>query len=135
MGMGTYACHADTVKDEFVREVCPYEMAELQSQLDNAELDWYGLAACTDRIDEAEEELAMEISEERASLIIKAYDTLFQAFQKKTGLDLQLKYHDKEDRGDEVDGHFWAVDGVYILSPAGEKYKDEIERKFWTTWG
>ena len=44
-------------------------------------------------------------------------------------------HKEREDRGDEVDGVFWKVEGVYVLSPAGEKYKDKINRAFWTEFG
>jgi hypothetical protein len=131
--MGHIMGYADTVEDKFVREICPDEIDKLQKALDGADCTWDSLASCAN-YDDLEGELSMElgIEDEHITKIVKAYDELFQAFQKKTGLDLELKYHDS---GDKADGFFWTVDGVYTLSSAGKKYIDKIERKFWTTYG
>ena len=38
-------------------------------------------------------------------------------------------------RYDDVDGHYWWVENVYVLSPAAEKMGDKIKRKFFVTFG
>jgi hypothetical protein len=56
----------------------------------------------------------------------------------RSGLSLGIGYHDCEShgcRGDEVDGIYWYVDGAYQLSPAGRKFQDKFQRKFFTSWG
>ena len=40
-----------------------------------------------------------------------------------------------DDRGDELSGGSFAVDGVYQLTPAGKKYQDKIQRKCWNEFG
>jgi hypothetical protein len=57
------------------------------------------------------------------------------------GLTLELGYHDRENdgcRGDDVDGTFWEVGGVWKLSPAAKKLKERgivIERAAWVCSG
>jgi len=133
MGMGSYANFADTVTNKFVSETCPDEMGELLRVLSDNEYTIDQLASCSDG--DIQGELEVDLDEDVALLILNTYDGLAMAFEEKTGLTLTIRYHDKEDRGDEVDGFFWEVEGVYVYSPAGEKYKDKIERKFWTNFG
>jgi hypothetical protein len=135
MGMGNYACYADTVSEDFVKEICPEELKNLQLVLgkNDFDMDRLGRAAMHGDL---EGELGLEIESEVAiNAILNVYDALCQAFRKETGLGLELMYHDKDDRGDEVDGYFWGLEGVYIYSPAGEKHKDKIQRKTWTEFG
>ena len=133
MGMGNYAQFADTVSDKFVRETCPEEINVLQEYLNKHDITWEALGDAGNYND-VEGELAINF-EEAAIEINNAYDKLCKAFKEKTGLELFARYHNGEDRGDDVDGFFWSVEGAYILSPEGEKYKDKIERKFWTIFG
>jgi len=134
MGMGNYASFADTVTNEFVTKTCPDEMAELLKVLaeNDYNLDRLAIAATDGDI---QGELEVDLDEDVALLILNTYDGFAMAFLGITGLDLSIRYKDHEDRGDEVDGMFWEVDGVYDLSAAGKKYKDKIERKFWTNFG
>ncbi len=134
MSQGTYACHADIVTDEFVREICQEEIRELDIALAASDYSLEGLGVCNDSGD-FEGEINGDLDEDSVAIIIASYKNLCKVFQEKTGLSLNIKYHNKEDKGDEVDGMFWEVDGVYILSEAGEKYKDKIERKAWTVYG
>jgi len=134
MGMGNYAYFADTVEDSFVRETCPKEIEVLEEYLDKYDCSWETLGNSSNSGD-IEGELNLDFTETEAAEIVNAYDALCKAFEEKTGLELEICYHLKEDRGDDVDGVFWAVYNVYVLSPAGVKYKDKIERKFWTVYG
>ena len=136
MGMGNYAQYADTIPDKFVRETCPEEIDILQEYLDKHDCDWGQLGdAGNFGNEDIEGELALTIGDEGAAEICNAYYALCQKFKEKTGLELDARYHNKEDRGDEVDGFFWSVDGVYVLSESGEKYKDKIQRLFFTVFG
>ena len=57
---------------------------------------------------------------------------------KTQGLILGINYHDKEgdgDQYDEVDGVFFTVDGVYGLTPAGKKFNESIDRRYYTQFG
>lgn len=137
MGMETSACYADVISYGFVSNTCPDELIALQEALKKADYDLESLAMITNYDGDLEGELEIDLGDDEANTkaIVNAYENLCFKFQEKTDLTLDLCYHAKEDRGDEVDGHFWAVGGVYVLSKAGEKYKDRIERKHWTIWG
>lgn len=134
MGMGTYANFADTVTGVFVTETCPDEMAGLLKVLaeNDYNLDQLAMSA-TDG--DVQGELEVDLDEDVALLVLNAYDGLAMAFLEATELNLDIRYKKSEDRGDEVDGVFWEVDGAYELTTAGKKYKDKIERKFWTNFG
>lgn len=135
MGMGTYANFAETVTNEFVTKTCPDEMAGLLKVLAENDYDIDRLAITSTFGGDIQGELEVDLGEDVALLVLNTYDGLAMAFLEVTGLDLNLRHNEKDDRGDEVDGMFWEVDGVYELTTAGKKYKDKIERKFWTNFG
>ena len=134
MSMGNYACHADTVEADFVKEQCPGQYEALIDYLKGIGID--DLDSVAVGLDETlgRDEID-DITEEQDKKIKELIEELVDAFVRKTNLTLSLRYHEWQDRGDDVDGAFWEVDNVYILSCAGEKYKDKIERKFWTVFG
>ena len=75
--------------------------------------------------------------------VAQALEALKAAFARATAvgdshLELSIGYHDAAqdgDRYDEVNGVFWAVDGLYQLSPAGRKFGTKVRRKFFVTFG
>lgn len=135
MGMGNYANFAEVIQEEFVKEQCPETFQKLLDVLLEADYSLETLANSA-QYDDLEGELTVDIFDEATiKKIVDAFDNLCNEFQEKIGLELMIKYHNAEDRGDEVNGVFWAVDGVYQLTPAAEKIKDKIERKFWTVFG
>ena len=133
MSHGTYACHADTVKEELVSGQCPEIFQKFTDQMDKMELEFDQVAEIYDEYNGME--VPDEWNEAEAEILEKIYRELLAEFEKKIGLSLGIRYHCPEDIGDETDGAFWEVDGVYVLSAAGKKYKDSIERLFWTTNG
>jgi hypothetical protein len=135
MSMSTSASFAETVTNEFVTKTCPEEMAGLLKVLAENEYDIDRLAMTSTFGGDIQGELEMDLDEDVALLILNTYDTLAMAFLGVTGLDLSIRHNEKDDRGDEVDGMFWEVDGVYELSVAGKMYKENITRKFWTNFG
>lgn len=123
MSMSNCACHADTVEIDFVKEQCPKEWEDFNSALleDDITFDHFCIMKTgEDELDEAIED---------------AYDALCKAFNKVTGLELGVVHHEAEDRGDELDGGSFSVEGVYGYTTAGEKHKSSIERLYWTTIG
>jgi hypothetical protein len=136
--MGTYANHADTIEESFVKETCPEELAGLLKVLAENDYDLDRLASCVTDGGDIEGELSMDFGDDYdiVKAILDAFHELCMTFQDKTqGLELNLRYHTKEDRGDEVDGKFWQVEGVYVLSEAGKNHIKKVTRKFWTNWG
>ncbi len=140
MGQGTYANHADTVEKEFLEQICPDEWKALINYLKKEKIDYDSFGAEMQEYYQQGDftynlDGDMSVDEDPWKTVLELYTALVDVFEKKTKLTLSVRYHDREDRGDEVDGAFWEVEGVYTFTPAGEKYKDKIERKFWTTWG
>jgi hypothetical protein len=135
MSSGNYAHNTDTVTDNFVNEICPDEYAALAKILIDNKSNLDGFASVATYEGDIFAELESDYEPDIARAMVDAYVALLMAFSEKTDLGLAIRYHVKEDRGDMVDGMFWEVEGVYIYSPAGEKYKKYIENKSWTTYG
>ena len=126
MGMGHAANYADCVELEFLLDTCPQEYQNLEMVMDEYDYSW-------DQIGQEAHHEQFEVDE-----IKEAYEELQQAFYVATGLKVYAHYHNHEDEGDrydEVNGLYFHVEGVYQLSPAGERNKDKIERKFFVTFG
>jgi len=130
MGMGNYPNYADTISIDFVKEICNQEYLALDDALGDADLLFDDFCYYK----HIEQELETDTEKQREN-IDKAWDRLKAAFDKETGLELHIVFANAEDRGDELDGGSFAVEGVYQLSPAGKKYKDKIERKAWNNFG
>jgi hypothetical protein len=135
MSSGNYAHNADTVTNEFVQETCPEEYTALNKILTDNKSDLDGFASVATYEGDIFAELETDYDNDIAKAMVDAYVALLMAFSEKTDLGLAIRYHVKEDRGDMVDGMFWEVEGVFVYSPAGEKYKEHIEEKSWTTYG
>jgi len=137
MGMGNYPCFAEVIEEDFVKEQCPELLDKLKILLDKLDISFDQFATYFDE-SQGNDMLADGISLEDQKTLHEAYHDLQDEFEQKTGLILLVIYtcdEDEADRGCEVTGGCWSVGGVYQLSPAGEKYKDKIERKFWTVFG
>jgi len=130
MSTATYACYADTVSIDFVKKHCPNEFKEFIQSLEKIDLCLDDFASgfiggYPGGIDE----------EKMEKIKADEWEKLVTAFDRETGLELGLIYHIKEDRGDEIDGPEFTVEGVYVLTPEGKKHIDSIQRKTWTVWG
>ena len=136
MGMGSYANYADTVEEEFVKEICSQELDDFKIVLDKAGVSMNNIADAFSTGQEDDLEDLCGVSEEEANNILNKWRVLCKAFYERTGgLGLDLVQHEANDEGDDLDGWSFCVEGVYILSEAGKKYNDKIERKFWTVFG
>ena len=148
--------YADVIEFDDVKAMCPAEADTLERALKNYGVDMETLAQVfrweepeLDDLQMAVDEAAQDVTDLDAheangvQEITEAFKALQAAFAKATAvgdshLDLSISYHDAEDEGDrydEVDGVFWAVDGLYQLSPAGQKFGDKVERQFFVTFG
>jgi len=72
-----------------------------------------------------------------STAVYTAITKIEQVFHEKTGLEVSLQYHSEEDgdRYDEITGYFWAVDGMYVLSDAGQKLESKVVRNFYVSFG
>ena len=126
MGMGCAGAYADVIEETNVKKFCPKEYNDFMDAVGN-DYDEFGRnAECND--------LKRNHSKEQ----IAAYEKLQVAFEKKTGLDLNVAYHNSEDEGDrydDVDGIYWYVNGMYELTPAGKKMEKYVERKNFVQFG
>lgn len=133
MSMGNYPCHADTIEIEFVKEMCPTELDNFLVALDKNNVSREIFAEGFDR-DELEG--IGDCTEDEAQNVNTSFDKLMRAFREVTGgLELGMVFHTAEDRGDELNGWSFSVDGVYGFTEAGKKYNDKIVRKSWTVFG
>lgn len=140
MSMGSMASFAEVFSEDKLKEICPEEYKDFINGL----VDCY---ANTNEEEEAPEvylswfvtEVKNEdIEDEDFEKLLGFFEKLQEAFNEKTGLDLDVEYHSSDDCGDcydEVDGIFWTVGNVYKMTPEALALKDSIERKFFVVWG
>lgn len=125
MGMGYGANFAEVIEEKNLKKLCPktFEAFMDSLQTTSTSLDEVAQFEAYDDLDEA---------------VKTAFIDLQIDFNKKTGLELSMGYHDADgegDRYDDVDGAFWTVEGMYELTPAGKKIGGLVSRKFWVTFG
>ena len=123
MSMGYASAYADTIEEKSVKKFCPKEFQALQNVIDETPCTWEDVARAGNYGD---------IEKDCGKEIYSAYQKLYDAFEKKTGLQLFIAYHDSEDEGDrydDVNGIYWGVNGMYQLTPAGKKMNKYVERK------
>lgn len=151
MSMDYYANAADVVDCSFVEQICPEEYKAFVSFLEEKGIElWlfasdetYGNNGIIEEMEREEmsgggKENSDDIKDKVcliADKIHSLYEKLCEAFSSKTDLLLSLQYHDAESRGDEVDGAFWRVEGVWQRTSAAEQYKDKISQVSWVTFG
>lgn len=128
MGMGYGANFIDAVEEQTVKENCPTEFENFMGLVDKSELVLEEFARSAEIND-----LDSYGNED----VVKAYENLCEAFEKKTGLSLSLGHHDPEggDRYDDVQGIYWSVGGVWGLTEAGKNMKGKVARKFFVVLG
>jgi len=158
MGMGSFAVNSFVIGYDDLKKICPDEIAAIESEQYFQEVGWDSLGkwlawddpeVLTDSIlDALDNEYEGEVPEidlvDRAEKILEKYDChvikLRKAFNNKTELGLYFDHYD-EDGGDrydcpnDKDGCIFCVDGMVVLSPAGEKYKDIITERRWPQFG
>jgi hypothetical protein len=130
MGMGYGANHADVIEVETLKKLLPKQYAALEKALeldgDYKTLEDYAALQPEDR--------------EKPDGIHKAMRVLQLAFSAKfKGLELELLFHNQDDEGDrydDVNGAFWHIYGLYVLSPGAKKLgAKNFTRKFYVTFG
>lgn len=134
MGMGYGASYADSVDEEFVKEVCPKELKKFRKALE----DYFNTDDAESETMVYQDILPGFDTVEGTEGIMESYEALCEAFEKKTGLTLELGYHNSDDEGDrydDVNGEFWCVGGVYQYTEAGKKYSDKVKRVHYVTFG
>lgn len=130
MSMGYGANYADVIEEKFVEKIAPKELEAFHTAVkDNDNVDLENVAK------------DLELGDDNGYLtpkIKKTYRALVRAFNKKTGLNLGIGYHSIEDNGDrydDINGVYWSVGGVWTRTTAGKKYRAQITRSFFVTYG
>ena len=146
MGMDSAPAHGWVISDEKLRELCPGEYQALIDALDKTE-DGETLGSLAQSLNNE-----VELEDEE---LFHAYADLVEAFEKATTivedherewnvqidhghLTLNLCYYDEDTGGsyDEISGdHYWNVEGMTQLTPAGQKFSSVVEQKSWTQFG
>ena len=128
MGMGYGANFAEVIEQEDLEKLVPKEFNEFLNVCDEDDTSF----------DEVAERIQQDDFDNISVKVQEKYLKLCAAFKRKTKLTLELNYHNSEDQGDrydDVSGHYWSVDGLYQLSPAGKKLSKIVKRKFFVTYG
>ena len=119
MGMGFAGAYAYVVKTETIKTICPDEYQAFVQAVEASEKDEFEIA---DTLQYENGENEIEDTD-----VAKAYIALCKAFDEETGLGLGIGYHDSEglgDRYDEVDGIYWYLDGLYVLSEEAKEFAE-----------
>ena len=82
-------------------------------------------------------------AEDLQDKIQETWERLQKDFAKKTGLELDLGFHDADEEGDrydDINGYFFSVGEIWQKTPAArrleKKYgKNSVDRKFFVTFG
>ena len=132
MSMDNYAQNAEVVELSFVEKHCKEELSALVKFLEGTEEK---LTLFDFQVDmsynQYPECLLHKDTDKEVDELEKLWKSLQESFLQNTGLSLYCVYHNAEDRGDEIDGGYFAVDGVYGLTEAGKKFKNYITTKSW----
>ena len=131
MGMGHGANWCEVISDEDLDKLLGHGLQEIKNYLKDHDEDLDSLA-CNIYYDtgDIEEEVY-----EKALVLLTAIEN---KFKEKTGLGVSIDYHDQAemgDRYDDVDGHFWVVNGFYVISEEGKKIQEMVQTVGWVTYG
>jgi len=139
MASGMCPCWADVVQKELLEQICPAEFKRFTDALLEADIsEWEFHLSWRSGENIRLERISEKDARKRKNAPHRALQALINAFRTKTGgLELDICFHDPEngDRYDEVSGLFFTISGAYQYAPAGEKFKQFIERKGWVEYG
>ena len=145
MGIDYSAAYADVIQLEDVQKLCPVEYDALMGLLEkiNVSFDDFASAFARDMVEDdiilpnLDDDEQKPFQEE----LLDALETLMSAFKRVTATEdgylyLTLEHHASDgNRADEITGGFFNVGGVYKKTPAGERFQDIIQRKFFVVIG
>ena len=139
MASGMCPNWADVVQEELLIQICPQELKEFNAALLEADIsEWEFHQTWLSGEKSSSEQKSEDGNVNQNDNPYRALQALIDMFRTKTGgLELDILFHDTEDgdRYDEVEGLFFTASGVYQYTPAGEKFKQFIERKGWVDFG
>jgi len=122
MGMGYFANSTDTIQEETIVKVCKDEFKAFTDSFNGLDFDIEDFAKEYQygyEIDTDDEEAMKRVSDE--------YDKLIHTFNERTGLTLDISYHNEDEgsRYDDVNGIYWEVGNIYQLTPEAKAFKEK----------
>lgn len=144
MSMGYCANYADVIKNETVGKIIGdknlVEDFVKKYESFNRDEDELSFDELNDTLNDDKDSVG---DSEGLKELRKVWDKLRMAFNKETGLVLELDYHNKTDEGDrydEVDGLVICVRGLYQPTENYKKMmekfgKNVVKRKFYVSFG
>lgn len=145
MSSGYGANYADVIDENNIRKIpgCGKLLNELHACFNDAQKTLF--TDCDIHFDKFAMDIAHEydnIPEELFRQAERIYQELQHVFNKQTGLELYLGYHDSDNDGDcydDVNGSYWCVAGCYTVSKCYAKSKSRfginIPRLHFVTYG
>ena len=136
MSIGYAGACSDVVEQRCVQEQCPNEFQALLDTIRSVEP--MTLESFAKENEYSWDYNDYHLDDKAIHTLQSALDVLKKAFRKKTGLILELGYHDKEndgDRYDDVEGVIWYVSGAWKRTAAGKKWEEEIIHAHWVMLG
>ena len=155
MGMGSYAVGSFVIGYDDLKKIVPAQIESIENEkffkaigwgVIGQWLGWDDIAMIEDAIwdncydEDQDDDYNQKVAVETSRLYVNHINNLQSAFNEKTGLTLYFDHYD-EDGGDrydnpnDKDGCIFCVDGMMVLSPAGEKFKDIVTERRWTQYG
>ena len=132
MSMGYVACYDEVISEDDLITIgnCNERLQELKSVIDTVYecgINNWIIQVCTEFISATDNKP-----------VDAAFKALREEFKIATGdLVLYIGYHDVDENGscyDDIDGPFWAVDGMYELSKAGKKLQSKVHRRHYVNF-
>jgi hypothetical protein len=138
MGMGNYPCSANKIEESFVESQCPELLEGLKAVMDDIDISFDTFCQYLDSTNGQDNMENDGIDAEDQQKLKLAYQILQARFEKMTGLTLDVTYSvssEDADRGCDVTGGIWCVGGVWVRTPAGRIWENQIEEVNWTVFG
>jgi hypothetical protein len=128
MSHGYSARYVDHIEEQDLEKIggIKEKLKDLKKLLKTHGVDFSDFAECI-----SVEEVFNELEEPDNKVINTMLDSIKEEFKQETGLTIGLDYHDSEVSGschDDIDGYFWFVEGMYELTPEGEKMQKVVRR-------
>jgi len=120
MGMGYFSNHASVIEPEEIKKLCPETFNTFTDAVKKHEI-------C---IGEVAQQFKFDDFEDFDKEISDSYKAFQKDFKEKADLDISVDYHSCDDEGsryDDIDGVFWRLDGVYVISEQAKRLKDKVD--------
>lgn len=122
MGMGYFANSTDTIQEETIVKVCKDEFKAFTDSFNGLDFD------IEDFAQESEYGYEIETDDDDAMKRVNdAYTKLIDIFYERSGLTLNISYHNEDEgsRYDDVIGIYWEVGNIYQLTPQAKAFKEK----------